>query len=166
MMAKSQCPGCSQEVVEGAKFCQSCGTNMTDKKPRMTGLTEEGQAIVAALNLSLGGKIDKVGTRVDKVETKVEEASTRIDDHEARLKKLEAGQVTMHGQPMSTSIPKGQRTKLMFFGFPDNLEKATVEAKLQEFVQGEEGVESGNIRAFGKLAKVGSVIFLLTTSCV
>ena len=53
-------------------------------------MTEEGRAIVAALNSSLGGKIDQVAADVRAVNSKVDKAVERIDKHDERLDRQDA----------------------------------------------------------------------------
>ena len=90
--------------MEGTKFCNSCGANVSDKKPRMTQLSPEGDAIVQAINFSLGSKMDTLGQKFSNLESKVqtvedraEEAHTRIDDHDKRLDALETAFLRGHG---------------------------------------------------------------------
>ena len=111
---------------------------MDGKKARMTELTPEGSAIVAALNLSLGGKIDAVETKLDTlnskvnvVESKVEQHEGKLDNHEARIKELEAiMKGSKPGGSLVPFVPRNQRKRLIFGTFPENTEKDVVETKL------------------------------------
>ena len=65
-------------------------------------LTGEGQAIAAAINASLGSKIDVVDSKltmlsnkVSEVDTKVEVVSTRVDQQDERISKLESAMTAM-----------------------------------------------------------------------
>ena len=70
---------------ESHNFCSSCGASASDKKPRMTEKSSEGQAIAAALNLSLGSKIDEVGGKVVAIDAKVEVLEGRVVEHEVKI---------------------------------------------------------------------------------
>jgi len=92
----------------------TCGCDQTGKKTKLTPLSEEGHAIVAALNLSLGSKIDQVSSDVKVVNSKVDGAITRIDDHEDRLSKLESkasqSEVRSSQQRPQVAVPHELRT--------------------------------------------------------
>ena len=86
-------------------FCATCGAKSGEcacsvrsrsrerrelEKQSLPSLTEEGRAIVAALNSSLGGKIDQVAADVRAVNIKVDKAVERIDKYDERLDKQDA----------------------------------------------------------------------------
>ena len=86
-------------------FCATCGAKSGEcacsvrsrsrekreaEKKSLPPLTEEGRAIVAALNSSLGSKIDQVAADVRAVNIKVDTAVDRIDKHDERLDKQDA----------------------------------------------------------------------------
>ena len=77
-------------IEEGAKFFSRCGSPQDPKKAKMTQMSEEGQAIVAALNLSLGTKIDSVDSKLSNLGRKVDRCEERLDDHEKRFQDLQA----------------------------------------------------------------------------
>ena len=108
------CVACGSALPTGASFCMTCGCDQTGKKTKLTPLSEEGHAIVAALNLSLGSKIDQVSSDVKVVNSKVDEANTRIDDHEERLSKLESkasqSEVRSTQQRPQVAVPHELRT--------------------------------------------------------
>lgn len=70
--------------------------NNTAKKPDTKQLSEEGSAIVAALNLSLGGKLDTVdnkistlGEEVGELRKQLSETTNRVHKNETRLESVE-----------------------------------------------------------------------------
>ena len=81
----TQCFACSRALVVDAVFSSDCGADQSQKRTRLTPLSAEGQAIAAALNLSLGSKIDQVSTDVKHVTEKVDKAHERLDAHDGRL---------------------------------------------------------------------------------
>ena len=91
-----------------------CGADQSGKKTKLTPLSEEGQAIVTALNLSIGSKIDQVSADMKAVNNKVGKANERIDNHEERIAKLEVRATANHARSAPESshvvVPREART--------------------------------------------------------
>ena len=59
----SECFSCKMQIDSDVKFCPGCGADQANKRLKQS-LTGEGQAIVAAINGSLGAKIDVVDNKL------------------------------------------------------------------------------------------------------
>jgi len=82
MSATVACGSCKAAIAKDCKFCPGCGTENAgeeDKRRKMTQLDAPGQAIVAALNASLGSQIQSVDTKVDQLGKDVGTLGRRMD---------------------------------------------------------------------------------------
>ena len=59
----SECFSCKMQIDSDVKFCPGCGADQANKRLKQS-LTGEGLAIVAAINGSLGAKIDVVDNKL------------------------------------------------------------------------------------------------------
>ena len=59
----SECFSCKMQIDSDVKFCPGCGADQANKRLKQS-LTGERQAIVAAINGSLGAKIDVVDNKL------------------------------------------------------------------------------------------------------
>ena len=90
------CQDCGNKTTDGDCRCGRSRSNERRKDQLPPNLDSQGSAIVAALNSSLGSKIDMVdsklsslSSKVEEVDKKVDHVNIRVDKHDERFTKLD-----------------------------------------------------------------------------